>query len=126
MNPEQKLIATGRTLKIIAFLSACVAFMLIGGALFIKYRDWSSKEINAKTVANEAIARKSIEQETSVDKLRGTALRYADAYTARCDLADYTMFEISNICLAASLFPILILIRVVQGLKDLNATPRTD
>ncbi len=120
MNPEQKLTTTTRALNTIAILSACVAFMLIGGAIFVKYGAWTNKEKIAKIREGETATAKQLSQETNTDKLRTTALRYQDAYIERCDQADRTLYDISIISLVASLFPILILVRVMNSIKVLR------
>ncbi|MEI6536363.1 MAG: hypothetical protein WCN98_13535 [Verrucomicrobiaceae bacterium] len=117
MNPEQKVTDTARSLKIIAILSACVAFMLIGGALYIKYNASTGKEQIANIQAGEIAARNAIMKETNVDKLRATATRYAKEYADSCDQALATRVDVSNIALAISLLPVLILIRVATALK---------
>lgn len=124
MTTESTPTDTARSLKIIAFMSACVAFMLIGGAVYLKYRTWTGKDriANAKSIAD--VTRAGIERETNVDKLRSTAVQYYQAYLERGDQADFTKNEIGNIALAASMFPLLILIRIANDLKRLNNRSR--
>lgn len=115
MNPEQN--NNTRSLKTIAILSVCAAFLLIGGALFIKYKAWTGKASIATIHDGEEAVRKAIEMETDAGKLKGYALRYQKNYADSCDQSISTVNEVSNIALAISLFPILILIRVVNSLK---------
>jgi hypothetical protein len=122
MNPEQK--NDSRTLKTIAILSACAAFMLIGGSLFIKYKAWTGKDRIATIHAGEEAARKAIEMETDATKLRNHALRYQKVYAESSDQTLTTVNEISNISLAISMFPLLILVRVINSLKGSGAAPR--
>ncbi len=124
MNTEQTLTTTARSLKMIAILSACAAFILIGGVAYIKYAAWHNKGQITSTRAIDAATKKVIEQETNVEKVRASALQYHQAYTDRCDQADFTINEIGNIALAASLFPILILLRVMNDLKRLRSPTR--
>ncbi len=120
MNPEQKLKETSRSLKIIAILSACLAFMLIGSALFIKYKAWSGKERNANIQAGEIAASNAIMKETNVDKLRASAISYQGSYAKSCDQASTNVMEATNIALALSLLPILILLRISNDLRKLG------